>query len=63
MSSRLHTRLIILSAASNTLASSGSRSPDGAGQNDAGILEAWVAELDDQISLVTDPDGRAAVLS
>jgi len=24
---------------------------------------AWVAELDDRFALVTDPDGRAAVLS
>ncbi|MFP6787099.1 hypothetical protein C1X72_29850 [Pseudomonas sp. FW306-2-2C-D06B] len=29
----------------------------------AGLPQAWVAELDDQTSLVTDPDGRAAVLS
>ncbi|MCE1058686.1 hypothetical protein LU646_12445 [Pseudomonas alloputida] len=29
----------------------------------AGLPQAWVAELDDQTSLVEDPDGRAAVLS
>ncbi|WP_405124548.1 hypothetical protein [Pseudomonas alloputida] len=29
----------------------------------AGLPQAWVAELDDQTALVTDPDGRAAVLS
>ncbi|MFG0461585.1 hypothetical protein ACF8GG_19970 [Pseudomonas sp. yb_1] len=29
----------------------------------AGIPQAWVAELDDQTALITDPDGRAAVLS
>lgn len=29
----------------------------------AGIPQAWVGELDDQTALVTDPDGRAAVLS
>ncbi|WP_435652697.1 hypothetical protein ACSC9T_15185 [Pseudomonas putida] len=29
----------------------------------AGIPQAWVAELDDQTALLTDPDGRAAVLS
>lgn len=29
----------------------------------AGIPPAWVAELDDQTALITDPDGRAAVLS
>ncbi|WP_339534013.1 hypothetical protein [Pseudomonas hunanensis] len=28
-----------------------------------GIPQAWVAELDDQTALLTDPDGRAAVLS
>ncbi|MDF3173548.1 hypothetical protein ACF8Q9_22045 [Pseudomonas sp. TYF_15] len=28
-----------------------------------GIPQAWVAELDDQTALITDPDGRAAVLS
>lgn len=28
-----------------------------------GIPPAWVAELDDQTALITDPDGRAAVLS
>lgn len=26
------------------------------------LPQAWVAELDDQVALVTDPDGRAAVL-
>jgi len=29
----------------------------------AGIPQAWVAELNDHTALVTDPDGRAAVLS
>lgn len=29
----------------------------------SGIPRAWLAELDDRFSLVTDPDGRAAVLS
>ncbi|MNP63956.1 hypothetical protein D3C76_1594110 [compost metagenome] len=29
----------------------------------AGIPQAWVAELDDQTALITDPDGRAAVLT
>ncbi|MFZ5936570.1 hypothetical protein ACOKS3_17285 [Pseudomonas sp. HS6-2] len=29
----------------------------------AGLPQAWLAELDDQVALVTDPDGRAAVLS
>lgn len=29
----------------------------------AGLPQAWVAELDDQTALVTDPDGRADVLS
>ncbi|WP_256824945.1 MULTISPECIES: hypothetical protein [Pseudomonas] len=29
----------------------------------AGLPQAWVAELDDQTALITDPDGRAAVLS
>ncbi|MFG0400552.1 hypothetical protein [Pseudomonas sp. zjy_11] len=28
-----------------------------------GIPQAWVAELDDQTALITDPDGRATVLS
>lgn len=28
-----------------------------------GLPQAWVAELDDQTALITDPDGRAAVLS
>lgn len=28
-----------------------------------GIPQAWVAELDDQTALITDSDGRAAVLS
>ncbi|MFG0356761.1 hypothetical protein [Pseudomonas sp. zbq_11] len=28
-----------------------------------GLPQAWVAELDDQVALVEDPDGRAAVLS
>lgn len=28
-----------------------------------GLPQAWVAELDDQVDLVEDPDGRAAVLS
>ncbi|HDS0931163.1 TPA: hypothetical protein QDZ23_005943 [Pseudomonas putida] len=28
-----------------------------------GIPQAWVAELDDQTALITDPDGRVAVLS
>ncbi|ENY79689.1 hypothetical protein C206_00980 [Pseudomonas putida TRO1] len=28
----------------------------------AGIPQAWIDELNDQFSLVTDPDGRAAVL-
>ncbi|MCY1190225.1 hypothetical protein RDI61_14325 [Pseudomonas plecoglossicida] len=28
-----------------------------------GLPRAWVAELDDQTALITDPDGRAAVLS
>lgn len=27
------------------------------------IPRAWLAELDDRFALVTDPDGRAAVLS
>ena len=27
------------------------------------LPQAWVAELDDQVALVADPDGRAAVLS
>ncbi|MGY4527978.1 hypothetical protein [Pseudomonas sp. UBA4617] len=27
------------------------------------LPQAWVAELDDQVALVEDPDGRAAVLS
>lgn len=29
----------------------------------SGPPQAWAAELDDQTALVTDPDGRAAVLS
>ena len=29
----------------------------------AGLPQAWVAELDDQVALLEDPDGRAAVLS
>jgi len=29
----------------------------------AGIPQAWLDELNDQFSLVTDPDGRAAVLN
>ncbi|SNB84737.1 hypothetical protein SAMN02745900_04490 [Pseudomonas sp. URIL14HWK12:I8] len=29
----------------------------------AGLPLAWVAELNDHTALVTDPDGRAAVLS
>lgn len=29
----------------------------------AGLPKAWLAELGDQAALVTDPDGRAAVLS
>lgn len=29
----------------------------------AGLPPAWLAELDDQVALVTDPDGRAGVLS
>ena len=28
-----------------------------------GIPQAWVSELDDQVALLEDPDGRAAVLS
>ncbi len=28
----------------------------------AGIPRAWLDELNDQFSLITDPDGRAAVL-
>ncbi|WP_409307666.1 hypothetical protein [Pseudomonas putida] len=28
----------------------------------AGIPKAWLDELNDQFSLITDPDGRAAVL-
>ncbi|MFJ9993444.1 hypothetical protein ACIQSO_22245 [Pseudomonas putida] len=28
-----------------------------------GMPAAWLAELDDRVALVTDPDGRAAVLS
>ncbi|HBM63245.1 MAG TPA: hypothetical protein DD418_05175 [Pseudomonas sp.] len=28
-----------------------------------GLPQAWVAELDDQVALIADPDGRAAVLS
>ncbi|WP_411959436.1 hypothetical protein ACK56M_10240 [Pseudomonas sp. s4] len=27
------------------------------------LPQAWLAELDDQVALVEDPDGRAAVLS
>ncbi|BBR53538.1 hypothetical protein WP4W18C03_18650 [Pseudomonas putida] len=27
------------------------------------LPQAWVAELDDQVALAEDPDGRAAVLS
>ena len=27
------------------------------------LPQAWLAELDDQVALVADPDGRAAVLS
>ncbi|WP_256805045.1 hypothetical protein [Pseudomonas putida] len=27
------------------------------------LPQAWVAELDDQVALLEDPDGRAAVLS
>ncbi|MDW2775272.1 hypothetical protein [Pseudomonas sp. BEA3.1] len=27
------------------------------------LPQAWVAELDDQVALIADPDGRAAVLS
>ncbi|MGE8324269.1 MAG: hypothetical protein ACN6OX_14460 [Pseudomonas sp.] len=27
------------------------------------LPQAWLAELGDQVALVTDPDGRAAVLS
>lgn len=29
----------------------------------SGLPMAWLAELDDHFALVTDPDGRAAVLS
>lgn len=29
----------------------------------AGLPQAWLAELNDQVALVADPDGRAAVLS
>ncbi|MEW9876521.1 hypothetical protein [Pseudomonas putida] len=29
----------------------------------AGLPQAWVAELDDQVALIADPDGRATVLS
>ncbi|MFG0827388.1 hypothetical protein ACF8R6_03200 [Pseudomonas sp. CJQ_7] len=29
----------------------------------AGLPQAWVSELDDQVALLEDPDGRAAVLS
>jgi len=29
----------------------------------ASLPQAWVAELNDQVALVEDPDGRAAVLS
>jgi len=29
----------------------------------AGLPQAWLAELGDHVALVTDPDGRAAVLS
>lgn len=29
----------------------------------SGIPRAWLAELDDRFAFVTDPDGRAAVLS
>ncbi|MFJ7788986.1 hypothetical protein [Pseudomonas sp. NPDC096925] len=28
----------------------------------AGLPQAWLAELNDQVALVADPDGRAAVL-
>ncbi|XBT42093.1 hypothetical protein ABNP32_15875 [Pseudomonas viridiflava] len=28
----------------------------------AGIPQAWIDELNDQFALITDPDGRAAVL-
>ncbi|BBV97317.1 hypothetical protein STW0522PSE72_26680 [Pseudomonas monteilii] len=28
-----------------------------------GLPQAWVSELDDQVALPEDPDGRAAVLS
>lgn len=28
-----------------------------------GLPQAWVSELDDQVALLEDPDGRAAVLS
>lgn len=27
-----------------------------------GLPQAWVSELDDQVALLEDPDGRAAVL-
>ncbi|QDY39951.1 hypothetical protein [Pseudomonas putida] len=29
----------------------------------ASLPQAWVAELNDQVALVEDPDGRSAVLS
>ncbi|PKI19424.1 hypothetical protein [Pseudomonas monteilii] len=29
----------------------------------AGLPQAWLAELNDEVALVADPDGRAAVLS
>lgn len=29
----------------------------------AGLPKAWLAELGDQVALIADPDGRAAVLS
>ncbi|WP_241507393.1 hypothetical protein [Pseudomonas sp. AFG_SD02_1510_Pfu_092] len=29
----------------------------------AGLPKAWLAELNDQVALVADPDGRAAVLN
>lgn len=28
----------------------------------AGLPQAWLVELNDQVALVADPDGRAAVL-
>lgn len=38
------------------------RSRDGAGRLMTVLANAWLAELNDHSELITDPDGRAAVL-